>query len=41
MPQSFFYLYPITWTSSVVFLVYFFAADWIHHFARLEAKKAS
>ncbi len=32
--------YPITWTcSSIVFLIYFFKADWIHHFDRLEAKK--
>ena len=32
--------YPITWTlSSIVFLVYFFKADWIHNFDRMEAKK--
>ncbi len=32
--------YPITWTcSSIVFLIYFFKADWIHHFDRLEAKQ--
>lgn len=31
--------YPITWTcSSIVFLIYFFAADWLHHFDRLEVK---
>ncbi len=31
--------YPITWTlSSIVFLIYFFGADWIHHFDRIEAK---
>ncbi len=31
--------YPITWTcSSIVFLVYFLKADWIHHFDRVEAK---
>ena len=31
--------YPITWTlSSIVFLIYFLKADWIHHFDRLEAK---
>ncbi len=33
--------YPITWScSSIVFAIYFFAADWIHNFDRLEAKKA-
>jgi len=33
--------YPITWTlSSIVFLIYFFTADWIHTFDREEAKKA-
>ena len=32
--------YPLTWTlSSIVFLVYFYKADWIHNFDRLEAKK--
>ena len=31
--------YPITWTcSSIVFLIYFLKADWIHNFDRLEAK---
>ncbi len=31
--------YPITWSlSSIVFLIYFFTADWIHHFDRLEAR---
>ncbi len=30
--------YPITWAcSSVVFLIYFFTADWMHSFDRLEA----
>ena len=30
--------YPITWTlSSIIFLVYFLKADWIHTFDRLEA----
>ena len=34
--------YPITWTlSSIVFLVYFLKADWIHNFDRIEAKKAA
>ena len=32
--------YPITWTlSSVVFLIYFLKADWIHNFDRQEAKR--
>ncbi len=32
--------YPITWAcSSIVFLIYFFKADWIHNFDRLEQKK--
>ena len=32
--------YPITWTcSSIVFLIYFLKADWMHNFER-EAKKA-
>lgn len=31
--------YPITWTlSSIIFLIYFLKADWIHNFDRLEAK---
>ena len=33
--------YPITWSlSSVVFLIYFFTADWIHNFDRIERKTA-
>ena len=32
--------YPITWTlSSIVFLIYFLTADWIHNFDRMEANK--
>ena len=32
--------YPITWSlSSIVFLIYFLKADWIHNFDRMEAKK--
>ena len=32
--------YPITWTcSSIVFLVYFLKADWIHNFDRIETKQ--
>ena len=32
--------YPITWSlSSIVFLIYFLKADWIHNFDRIEAKK--
>ena len=31
--------YPITWTcSSIIFLIYFLKADWIHSFDRLEAQ---
>ena len=34
--------YPISWSlSSIIFLVYFLKADWIHNFDRQEAKKAS
>ena len=33
--------YPITWTcSSIIFLIYFLKADWIHNFDRIEAKNA-
>lgn len=33
--------YPITWIcSSVIFTIYFFKADWMHNFDRIEAKKA-
>ena len=32
--------YPITWAcSSVIFLIYFLTADWIHNFDRMEARK--
>ena len=32
--------YPITWAcSSVIFLVYFLTADWIHNFDRMEARE--
>ena len=32
--------YPISWSlSSLIFLVYFLKADWIHNYDRLEAKK--
>ena len=32
--------YPLTWfISSVIFLVYFLKADWLHNFDRLEAKQ--
>ena len=31
--------YPLTWAlSSVIFLIYFLKADWIHNFDRMEAK---
>lgn len=33
--QTVFWAYPLTWSlSSVVFLVYFLKADWIHGFER-------
>ncbi len=33
--------YPITWLcSSVIFLIYFLRADWMHNFDRIDAKKA-
>jgi len=36
--QAIFWAYPITWTlSSVVFLIYFFRADWVHSFDRRKA----
>ena len=32
--------YPITWSlSSIVFLIYFLTADWIHNFDRMDAKE--
>lgn len=32
--------YPLTWgTSCIVFLLYFFKADWIHNFERIERKQ--
>ena len=32
--------YPFTWSlSAVIFLIYYFKADWIHNFDRLDAKK--
>ena len=37
--QTVSWAYPITWTcSSIVFLIYFLKADWIHNFDRMEAK---
>ena len=34
--------YPITWTlSSIIFLIYFLKADWIHNFDRIAAKEIS
>ncbi len=33
--------YPLTWgTSCVVFLLYFFKADWIHNFERIDRQKS-
>lgn len=37
--RTVFWAYPLTWSlSSVIFLIYFFKADWIHNFDRQEAK---
>lgn len=34
--------YPVTWScSAVIFLVYYFKADWLHNFDRLDAAKAA
>jgi putative MATE family efflux protein len=34
--------YPITWSlSSIVFLIYFLTADWIHNFDRMEERQQS
>lgn len=36
--QTVFWAYPLTWSlSSIIFLIYFFRADWIHNFDRQEA----
>jgi len=33
--------YPVTWTiSSILFVVYYFKADWIHNFDRLDGRNA-
>lgn len=32
--------YPLTWClSSIIFVIYFFKADWLHNFERLDAKQ--
>ncbi|MEG1947781.1 MAG: MATE family efflux transporter [Lachnospiraceae bacterium] len=37
--RTVFWAYPLTWSlSSIVFLIYFWKADWIHNFDRQEAK---
>lgn len=34
--------YPITWSlSSIIFLIYFLTADWIHNFDRMEARQTN
>ena len=34
-----FWAYPLTWSlSSIIFLIYFLKADWIHNFERQEQK---
>ena len=35
-----FWAYPLTWTlSSIVFVIYYFKADWMHNFERQELKR--
>lgn len=37
--QTVFWAYPLTWSlSSMIFLIYFFKADWIHNFDRQEVR---
>lgn len=37
--QTVFWAYPLTWSlSSIIFLIYFFKADWIHNFDRQEVQ---
>ena len=37
--QSVSWAYPITWTcSSILFLIYFLKANWIHAFDKMEVK---
>lgn len=37
--QVIFWAYPLTWSiSSIIFLVYFQKADWIHNFERAEQR---
>lgn len=37
--RTVFWAYPLTWSlSSIIFLIYFLKADWIHNFERQEAK---
>lgn len=37
--RTVFWAYPLTWSlSSVIFLIYFFKADWIHNFDRQEVR---
>lgn len=38
--QTVFWAYPLTWSlSSIIFLTYYFKADWIHAFDRQEARR--
>ena len=40
-PEVIFSAYPLTWgVSSLIFLIYYFASDWIHAFDRAERKQA-
>ncbi len=38
--QTVFWAYPLTWSlSSIIFMIYFFKADWIHNFDRQEVRE--
>lgn len=38
--QTVFWAYPLTWSlSSIIFMIYFFEADWIHNFDRQEVRE--
>ena len=36
-----FWAYPLTWSvSAIIFVIYYFKADWIHYFAKQEKSMA-
>ena len=38
--QTISWAYPLTWSlSAVAFLIYYFRADWLHNFDRLDARQ--